>query len=254
MLCLGLGLIPGSVDAASKDFSLKDGAVRPAFAVTDSVRPQKIFFRFRAKHALRVSVRIVKAGGGRTVRKFGSARLRPGRWHKRTWNGLDGRGRLVASGGYLVLVGPSGGRLRPLSGLRILGHRYPVDGQHGIRGSVGEFGAARNGGRIHEGFDITATCGTPLVAVRSGTILKTAYNPGLKGYFVILKGRSEHRTYLYAHLRGPAPVRSGQQVKAGRRIGTVGQTGNAASTPCHLHFEIRSRGRLLDPGQVLSGW
>jgi murein DD-endopeptidase MepM/ murein hydrolase activator NlpD len=49
-------------------------------------------------------------------------------------------------------------------------------------------------------------------------------------------------------------VRAGQEVRAGRRIGTVGQTGNAASTPCHLHIEIRSRGDLLDPEPLLNSW
>lgn len=154
----------------------------------------------------------------------------------------------------MVRVGPVGGRLRILGRSRLHGHTFPIDGPHGTRGYIGEFGAPRSGGRIHEGFDATAACGTPLVAVRSGTILKTAYDPALKGYYVVLKGRSERRTYLYAHLARPAPVRSGQKVRAGRRLGTVGQTGNAAGTPCHLHIEVRSRGALLDPAPLLSSW
>ena len=45
------------------------------------------------------------------------------------------------------------------------GHVFPVQGPHGVRGAIGEFGAPRSGGRIHEGFDIVAACGTELVAV-----------------------------------------------------------------------------------------
>jgi murein DD-endopeptidase MepM/ murein hydrolase activator NlpD len=183
-----------------------------------------------------------------------TAPLRPGRWHRRFWNGLDQKGRLVAAGRYRVRIGPVRGRLRTLAHIRLHGHTFPVDGPHGVRGYVGVFGAARTGGRVHEGFDVTAACGTPLVAVRSGTVLKNAYDPELKGYYVILKGRSERRTYLYAHLIRRASVRAGQEVRAGRRIGTVGQTGNAASTPCHLHIEIRSRGDLLDPEPLLNSW
>ena len=88
--------------------------------------------------------------------------------------------------------------------------------------------------------------------MRSGTVLKNAYDPELKGNYVVYKGRSERRTYLYAHLERPAPVRVGQQIGAGRRLGSIGQTGNAAGTPCHLHIEMRSRGRLLDPEPVLA--
>lgn len=121
-----------------------------------------------------------------------------------------------------------------------------------MRGPVGLFGAARLGGRIHEGFDVTAACGSPLVAVRPGRILKTAFDGRYLGNYVVLKGAGERRTYLYAHLKRPAAARTGQSVKAGRRLGAVGQTGNAAGTPCHLHIEVRSRGRLLDPRPFLS--
>jgi murein DD-endopeptidase MepM/ murein hydrolase activator NlpD len=123
-----------------------------------------------------------------------------------------------------------------------------------VRGYIGEFGAPRSGGRTHEGFDVTAACGTALVAPRSSTVLKSAFDPELKGYYVVLKGRAERRTYLYAHLMRPAAVRVGQKLRAGRRIGSVGQTGNAWTTPCHLHFEVRSRGRLMDPAPLLYAW
>ena len=244
---------PAGISRAA-GFRALEGAVTPRRTVPYSVDSQRIIFRFRARGALRIEVRVIRVAGGRTVRRFITGPLRPGRWHRRIWNGLDRRGRLVAAGRYLVRVGPAGGRLRTLARPKLYGHLFPVDGNHGTRGYIGEFGAPRNGGRIHEGFDVTAACGTPLVAVRSGTVLKTAFDPELRGYYVVLKGRSERRTYLYAHLIRPAPVRKGQLVRAGRRLGTVGQTGNAASTPCHLHIEVRSRGRLLDPEPLLYSW
>lgn len=235
-----------------------EGAVAPKQSVPASIDPQRIIFRFDARRPVRIELRIIRLSGGATrgriVRRILTGPLRPGRWHRLTWNGLDRRGRLVAAGRYLVRVGPVGGRLRTLSRIRLHGHTFPVAGPHGTRGYVGAFGVGRNGGRTHEGFDVTAACGTPLVALRSGTVLKSAYDPELKGHYVVLKGRSERRTYLYAHLIRPAPVRKGQKVRAGRRVGTVGQTGNAASTPCHLHIEVRTRGRLLDPGPLLSSW
>lgn len=244
-----------SAPAAFRDLR---GSVSPRESVPQSVSPQRIVFRFRARRAVRLEIRIRRVSpgpsAGRVVRRLLTGPLRPGRWHRRRWNGLDSKGRLVAAGRYGVRIGPAGGRLRTLARPRLHGHRFPVAGAHGIRGYIGTFGAPRTGGRIHEGFDVTAACGTPLVAARSGTVLKTAYDPALKGHYVVIKGRSERRTYLYAHLARPAPVRQGQSIRAGRRLGSVGQTGNAASTPCHLHIEVRTRGRLLDPGPLLSAW
>lgn len=234
------------------NFELTRGTVAPKKAVPESVEPQKIVFRFSASRNTRVEARIVNLGKHRTVRRIGLGTLRPGRWHRAEWNGLDGRGRLVGAGKYRVLVGPVGGHMHRLARFKLFGNLYPIDGPHGTRGAVGEFGAGRNGGRIHEGFDATGACGTPLVAMRSGTVLKSAYDAALKGHYVVYKGRSERRTYLYAHLERPAPVRVGQKIRAGRRLGTIGQTGNAAGTPCHLHIEIRSRGRLLDPKPILA--
>ena len=252
---------PSHAQAAAADpggFRGLEGGVTPRQTVPHSVSPQRIVFRFRARRALRIEIRISRVAQdgrpGRIVRRFVSGPMRPGRWHRRDWNGLDSKRRLAGAGRYRVRIGPAGGRLRTLARPRLNGHRFPVDGSHGIRGYVGTFGAPRTGGRIHEGFDVTAACGTALVAVRSGTVLKTAYDAALKGHYVVYKGRAERRTYLYAHLARPAPVREGQKVRAGRRLGTVGQTGNAAGTPCHLHIEVRSRGSLLDPAPLLYSW
>lgn len=239
---------------APDGFRALEGVVTPKSTVPYSVRSQRVIFRFEARRSLRIELIVVRIASGRVVRRFVTGPLRPGRWYRRLWNGLDGQGRLVAAGRYSFRAGPAGGRPRTISRVKLYGHRFPVDGSHGVRGYVGEFGAPRTGGRIHRGFDVTAACGTPLVAVRAGTVLKAGFDPELKGYYVVLKGRSERRTYLYAHLIRSAPVRKGQRVRAGRRLGTVGQTGNAASTPCHLHIEIRSRGRLLDPEPLLYSW
>ena len=258
-ICLTSAILPASASASgSAGFRDLEGSVTPRQAVPQSVKAQRIVFRFRARRAVKVEIRISRIGrgkaSGRIFKRSLTVPLLPGRWHRRTWNGLDRKGRLVGAGRYRVRVGPIGGRLRTLARPRLHGHTFPVDGSHGLRGNVGTFGAPRTGGRIHEGFDVTAACGTPLVAVRAGTVLRSAYDPALKGHFVVIKGRSERRTYLYAHLTRAAPVRVGQKIRAGRRLGTVGQTGNAASTPCHLHIEVRSRGDLLDPGPLLSSW
>lgn len=134
------------------------------------------------------------------------------------------------------------------------GHVFPVQGPHGERGAVGVYHAPRNGGRIHEGFDITAACGTKLVAVRNGKVLRRGFDPVLYGNYVLIHGEGERRSYFYSHLLRPAPVRRGQWVREGERVGAVGETGNAAGTGCHLHFEIHVRGVAINPESALRRW
>jgi murein DD-endopeptidase MepM/ murein hydrolase activator NlpD len=138
-------------------------------------------------------------------------------------------------------------------GLPYWGHVFPVQGPHGVRGAVGEFHAPRKG-RIHEGFDIAAACGTELVAVRNGRVRQVGYDPALYGNFVLIHGEGEERSYFYAHMPSPALVRKGQFVYEGQRVGAVGETGNAVGTGCHLHFEIHVGGVPINPLPLLTRW
>lgn len=139
-------------------------------------------------------------------------------------------------------------------GTTYYGHVFPVQGPHGTRGAIGEFGAPRDGGRVHEGFDIVAACGTPLVAVRGGRVLRRGYDPVLYGNFLLIHGEGEDRSYFYAHLPRPALVDPGERVFTGERVGAVGETGNARTVGCHLHFEIHVHGRPIDPEPLLRRW
>jgi len=134
------------------------------------------------------------------------------------------------------------------------GHVFPVQGPHGTRGAVGTYHAPRSGGRIHEGFDITAACGTPLVAVRDGKVLRSGYDPVLYGWYLLIHGEGEKRSYFYAHMPKRARVRAGRWLWEGERVGSVGETGNAVGTGCHLHFEIHVHGVAVDPTAALRRW
>ncbi len=133
-------------------------------------------------------------------------------------------------------------------------HRYPIDGPHVDRGGIGYFGAPRNGGRIHEGYDVNAACGTPLVAVRGGRVLVSRYDPVLYGWLVVVHGRRTDRNYWYAHLGTTPRVAKGDRVRTGQPLGEVGATGNAASVGCHLHFEVHENGTPVDPEPLLHAW
>ncbi len=126
-------------------------------------------------------------------------------------------------------------------------------GPHGTRGAVGEFGASRNGGRVHKGFDVTARCETPLAAATTGTIVKRAYDPRLDGNYIVIRGLGERRKYWYAHMVHPSPFQKGDLVHVGQIVGHVGKTGNARTVGCHLHFEIHVGGRPVEPGAISSG-
>jgi murein DD-endopeptidase MepM/ murein hydrolase activator NlpD len=213
-----------------------------------------IRFRFESTGAENVSVRIAGAGAGE-VRRYQLKGLVPGPAHEVVWDGMTGRRRPARDGTYRVLIGTSGSELALAGRVTLRGHRYPILGSHGFRGAVGRFGAARTGGRWHQGFDVLARCGTPLAAARGGTVVRRRYDPRLDGHFVVISGRKEGMTYRYSHLASAATVRRGERVFTGQRIGFVGQTGNARSTPCHLHFEMRKRsGRFVDPEQHLARW
>ena len=113
----------------------------------------------------------------------------------------------------------------------------PVAGPHAFADT---WGAARSGGRSHEGVDMMAPSGTPLVAVESGYAeFKTTR---LGGNSVWVNGNSGTR-YFYAHLS--AWEGSSRNVSQGEVIGYVGATGN--TTANHLHFEVRPGGRAVNP-------
>lgn len=97
------------------------------------------------------------------------------------------------------------------------------------------WGAARSGGRRHEGVDMMSPLGTPLVAVVAGTA--TMRTNTLGGNVVSLMGVDGNR-YYYAHLS--AWEGSSRAVSAGEVIGYVGHTGN--TTANHLHFQIHPGG------------
>ncbi len=107
------------------------------------------------------------------------------------------------------------------------------------------YGASRDGGkRSHEGVDIFAKKGTPVLAPTDGYVSRVGISK-LGGKVVWLKDTKRGHSYYFAHLDSQA-VKSGARLKQGDFIGTVGNTGNARNTPSHLHFGIY-QSRAKDP-------
>lgn len=115
-------------------------------------------------------------------------------------------------------------------------YAFPVLGK-GNAAIQSFWGNERDGGkRTHEGIDIFAKKGTPVVAVFDGTISRTG-NTGLGGRQVWQQTGLLNNSIYYAHLDSIA-VEDGTRVKTGDTLGFVGNTGNAKFTPAHLHFGI----------------
>lgn len=110
---------------------------------------------------------------------------------------------------------------------------------------IDSWGFARSGGRTHKGQDLFAPTGTPLVAVREGVVTKTdavdnyvvGSGRGDLGGITVWLVDSAGDSWYYAHMDSIAPgIVDGTPVRAGQLLGYVGNTGNAATTPPHLHF------------------
>lgn len=117
------------------------------------------------------------------------------------------------------------------------------------------FGAPRGGGRTHKGEDLFAARGTPVVAVTSGEIVKSVRDDdgSLGGRRVWVAG-DDGWWWYYAHL-DTVSVDVGARVAAGDRLGTLGNSGNARTTPPHLHIEQHfgsMQGPYVSPFPTLS--
>ncbi|WP_089661721.1 M23 family metallopeptidase [Christiangramia echinicola] len=122
---------------------------------------------------------------------------------------------------------------------------FPVS--NGKNADIGSYwGDIRDGGRRdHKGIDIFADRGTPVVAATSGRIRFTG-EKGLGGKQVWLRDRKRRQSLYYAHLDSIIPGLN--KVEQGDTLGFVGNSGNARTTPPHLHFGIyKSKQGALDP-------
>jgi murein DD-endopeptidase MepM/ murein hydrolase activator NlpD len=121
------------------------------------------------------------------------------------------------------------------------GYVFPVYGPSGFSDT---FGAARATTGWHHGEDIFAALGAPVLAVADGTLFSVGWND-VGGNRLWLRDRAGNEFY-YAHLAAFSPLAvDGRRVNAGDVVGFVGNTGDAETTPYHLHFEIHPASLLF---------
>ena len=95
---------------------------------------------------------------------------------------------------------------------------------------------------MHEGLDIAANPGTPVVAPADGMVTYAGYDAGYGKLIVIDHGYGVETRYGH---NSEIQVAVGQKVRHGQRIAAVGSTGR--STGPHLHYEVRVNGQPIDP-------
>lgn len=131
---------------------------------------------------------------------------------------------------------------------------YPVAGENWWSG--GGFGKiTRSDGTIkdHQGIDIHAPHGTPIVAATGGVVVREGEN-GVGGWTITIQQPDGQYTHYYAHMQARSSLRKGDTVSIGDMIGQVGDSGNAAGGNPHLHYGIRdTTGRPVNPSSWLGG-
>lgn len=118
----------------------------------------------------------------------------------------------------------------------------PVDGPVSFSN---DWGAPRSSGGTHKGNDLFATYGTPLVAVNDGVVITAGDDGSISGIRVWIS-TPDGIDWFYAHM-SRVDVTAGQSVVKGQQVGAVGNSGNARTTPPHVHFQIHPGGRAQPP-------
>jgi murein DD-endopeptidase MepM/ murein hydrolase activator NlpD len=214
---------------------LKLQRAAPRRVIYRGTREAVFRFEIGGRRTRDLRVQLLRKGSRRVIRGWGKQDVEPGKVRTVAWTGARRRGGEPPKGVYYFRVVQRNGEIldrRRAEGdrtVRLYPHKFPLRARH-------DYWDGWGAGRGHKGQDLGARCGAKLVAARAGRVQWKAYQGSGAGYYVVIDGKRTRLDYVYMHLRKPAVVSRGERVKAGRRIGAVGESGNASG--CHLHFEL----------------
>jgi murein DD-endopeptidase MepM/ murein hydrolase activator NlpD len=242
-----------------------DALLSGAKVIFDTTQPAQLSYVVTDPADVEVSVDVVRLADGVAVAHWPAVVAAPQARRTVTWNGLAGS-RVAAAGRYAFRVFASApgspasaaqaqapDAVQPFDFVPTV---FPIQGPHQFGDGIARFGAVRQG-HIHQGQDVFAACGTPLVAAQGGVVKFQAFQ-SRAGNYVVIDPDGTGPDMAYMHLRDRALVHKGDRVATGQPIGFVGRTGDA--TACHLHFELWTApgwytgGHPIDPLPVLRSW
>jgi murein DD-endopeptidase MepM/ murein hydrolase activator NlpD len=242
-------------------------------ATLEAGSPATFAFRVDGRgRTMRVRIELTRAGASAPAKRLRLGYRRTGRRHEYVWTPAAGE---LAAGEYTATLkafddaghglrrtATASGRERvvvqvpppPVAATGV----FPVQGSYSFGGEDARFGAPRDG-HIHQGQDITAAEGTPLVAPVAATVTWIKFQAGGAGHYVVMRG-TDARDYVFMHIRtGSITVVDGSVLAPGQQFAEVGSTGGSSGP--HLHFEIWPDGWYssedslpIDPLPQLLAW
>jgi murein DD-endopeptidase MepM/ murein hydrolase activator NlpD len=252
--------------------------VATEFSVTPSMlaagAPATFLFRIDGRmRTVRVRIELTRAGAGAPAKVLRLGYKRTGVRHSYAWTPAEGE---LPAGDYDVALqafddaghglrrtARTPGRSRvtvrvPPPAIPAVAGVFPVQGPYSFGGDDARFGAARDG-HIHQGQDVTAAEGTPLVTPVAAFVYWVDHQPGGAGHYVVLRG-ADGTDYVFMHLqKGSITTAKGATLTSGQPFARVGSTGS--STGPHLHFEMWPDGwysskesKPIDPLAQLVAW
>jgi hypothetical protein len=233
-----------------------------------SERDARVSYVVHDSQPAQVAVELVRLSDGMAITRWEPGAVAPNVPQMLSWDGTAG-GKVQRDGRYafrVIATSQSGvtasSAQAPAPGVKpetvpgsflFQRHIFPIRGPH----TFGTGAAAFGGGRGHQGQDVFAKCGTPLVAARGGRVKFKQYHSAA-GHYIVIDGGGTGYDYAYMHLREAALVDQGDHVYTGQPIGFVGDTGRAYG--CHLHMEVwkapgwYSGGSPVDPLPLMTAW
>jgi murein DD-endopeptidase MepM/ murein hydrolase activator NlpD len=221
-------------------------------------RPARIRFTLSGRRAVQVRLRVLNTSDRSAVATIDLGERAPGE-HTAAFTGLESG--VLPEGTYLLHLAGRGLRRAPTASstadVEFSHHAFPIAGAFDWGGEGSRFGAKRHG-HSHQGQDLSAAEGTPVVAPRGGLVEAVQYQAAGAGHYVVLDADDEDYDYVFMHLKtGSITVEEGERVRTGQAIGGVGNTGSSSGP--HLHFEIwvggwYTGGAPIDPLPLLQSW